>query len=135
MLFRSERVGRRRCERLFEWNHEQMTHAEFADKANLVRGGSEQARRKFRPQYADRMRIKCDDDRRSVRLFRVIERPFDHRAMSQMHAVEDTDGKDERTRDAGEFFDGMERGQRRRRSGLRDVWIGGQSNETCAADN
>ena len=79
-----------------ELDHEQMSDTERANERDLVLRGREQMRRRLRPQDFLRMRIECDDDRRSIRGMGVARGSGNDRLMAAMNAVEYADGQKNR---------------------------------------
>ena len=90
-----EILGFGRGKMFIEGNDQKMSHAKRPDQSDLVRCSGKQMRRFVRPQYFFRVRIKRDYHRRSIHCPSVFRRSRNDCLMSEMHAVEDTDGEEE----------------------------------------
>ena len=86
-----------------------MADTERANECNLVLRSCQQVRRRLRPQDFLRMRIERNDDWRSIGGMGMTRGGGDDRLMAAMNAVENADGKKNRSSQLRQLGNGMER--------------------------
>ena len=99
--------------RQIEGDDQEALDSKVANQAQLVRGGGQKARRRFRAQHAHGMRIEGDSHRCAATLFGIEQRLPEHGLVAEVDAIEDADRQEEGARQAREVRHGMKDGHSR----------------------